>query len=110
MTRACIHLEMYKHLVSDGICQETIDTIFDLIGQEVLKTSTAKISTIVLAVNKEFLDGYLIHSGLGPKEMLWGKALEDVWDKFEILSWPNVQNMNIHCLKAVTREESLIVS
>jgi hypothetical protein len=52
----------------------------------VSKIPTAKISTIAFAASKEFLDGYLNHNGLGPKEMLWGKALEDVLDKFEILS------------------------
>jgi hypothetical protein len=31
MTRACIHLGMHNHPVSDGICQETLDTIFGLI-------------------------------------------------------------------------------
>jgi hypothetical protein len=59
----------------------------------VSKTSTAKISTIALAASKEFLDGYLIHSNCGPKKMLWGKALEDILDKFEHLSSPNMRNM-----------------
>jgi hypothetical protein len=47
----------------------------------------------VLATNKEFLDGYHIYSGLEAKKMLRGKALEDVLDKFEILSSPNLRNM-----------------
>jgi hypothetical protein len=50
-------------------------------------------STIALAASKKFLGGYLFHSGPGSKKMLWSKALEDVLDKFEILSSPNVQNM-----------------
>jgi hypothetical protein len=56
----------------------------------VSKVSIAKNSAIALVAGKEFLDGYFIHR---PKEMLWGKALEDVLDKFEILSLPNVLNM-----------------
>jgi hypothetical protein len=46
-----------------------------------------------MAASKEFLDKYLIHSGLGPKKMLRGQELEDVLDKFEHLSSPNLQNM-----------------
>jgi hypothetical protein len=59
----------------------------------VSKTSIAKNSAIALAASKEFLDGYLIHNALGPKEMLLGRALENVKDKFEILSSLNLQNM-----------------
>jgi hypothetical protein len=65
MTRTCIHLGMYNHLVSDGFCQETLDTISGLIAQEVSKTPTAKSLAIAMAANKEFLDKYLIHSGPG---------------------------------------------
>jgi hypothetical protein len=72
MTRLCIHLGMHNHLVSDGICQETIDTISSLVAQEVSKTLTAKNSAIAMAASKEFLDKYLIHSGPGSKKMLWG--------------------------------------
>jgi hypothetical protein len=59
----------------------------------VSKTSTTKNSAIVLAASKEFLDGYYFHSGPGPKKILWHKALEDVLDKFEILSSPNLRNI-----------------
>jgi hypothetical protein len=58
----------------------------------VSKTPTAKNSAIAMAASKEFLDKYLIHSGPGPKKMLWGQELEDVVDKFEHLSSPNLQN------------------
>jgi hypothetical protein len=84
---------MHNHQVFDGIFQEILDTISGLIAQEVSKTPTAKNSAITMATSKEFLDGYLIHNGLGPKEMLGGKALEDVLDKFETLSSPNLRNM-----------------
>jgi hypothetical protein len=92
MTRACIHLGMHNHLVSDGVCQETIDTISSLVAQEVSKTPTAKNSTIAMVASKEFLDKYFIHNGLGPKKMLRGQELEDVLDKFEQLSSPNLRN------------------
>jgi hypothetical protein len=45
-----------------------------------------------MAASKEFLDKYLIHNGPGPKKMLWGKALEDVMDKVEHLSFQNLRN------------------
>jgi hypothetical protein len=45
-----------------------------------------------MAASKEFLDKYLIYSGPGPKKMLWGQELEDVLDKFEHLSFPNLRN------------------
>jgi hypothetical protein len=45
-----------------------------------------------MAASKEFLDKYLIHSGPRSKKMLWGQKLEDVLDKFEHLSSPNLQN------------------
>jgi hypothetical protein len=52
---------------------------------------TAK-GLIAMAASKEFLDKYLIHSGPRPKKMLRGQELEDVLDKFEHLSSPNLQN------------------
>jgi hypothetical protein len=79
MIRTCIHLGMHNHPVSDGICRENLDTISGLIAQEVSKTPTTKNSTIALATSKEFLNGYLVYSGLGPKAMLWGKALKTSW-------------------------------
>jgi hypothetical protein len=97
MTRVCIHLGMHNHPVFDGICRETLDTISGLIAQEVSKTPTAKNSTITVAAGKEFLDKYLIHSGPGPKKMLRGQELEDVLDKFEHLSSPNMRNTTSLC-------------
>jgi hypothetical protein len=83
---------MHNHSVFDGIYRETLDTISGLISQEVSKTPTAKNSAIVVAASKEFLDKYLIHTGPRPKKMLWGEELEDVLDKFEHLSSPNLRN------------------
>jgi hypothetical protein len=92
MSRACIHLGMHNHPVSDGICRETLDMISGLIAQEVSKTPTAKNSAIAMAASKEFLDKYLIHTDPRPKKMLRGQELEDVLDKFEHLSSPNLRN------------------
>jgi hypothetical protein len=71
MSRACIHLGMHNHPVSDGIYRETLDTISGLIAQEVSKIPTTKNSAITMAASKEFLDKYLIHMGPGPKKMTW---------------------------------------
>jgi hypothetical protein len=92
MSRAYIHLGMHNHPVSDGIYRETLDSISGLIAQEVSKTPTAKNSAIAMAASKEFLDKYLIHTGPGSKKMLRGQELEDVLDKFEHLSSPNLRN------------------
>jgi hypothetical protein len=92
MSRACIHLGMYNHPISDGICQETLDTISSLVAQEVSKIPTTKNSAIAMAASKEFLDKHLIHTGPKSKKMLWGQELEDVLDKFEHLSSPNLRN------------------
>jgi hypothetical protein len=92
MSRVYIHLGMHNHPVSDGICRETLDTIFGLIAQEVSKTPTSKNCTIAMAASKEFLDKYLIYSGPGPKKMFQGQEVEDVLDKFEYLSSPNLRN------------------
>ena len=92
MSKACIHLGMHNHPISDGICWETFDTIFGLIAQEVSKTPTTKNSTISMAASKEFLYKYPIHSGPRSKKMLWDHELEVVLDKFEPLGSPNLRN------------------
>jgi hypothetical protein len=68
---------MHNHPVSNGICQETLDTISGLIAQVMSKTPIAKNSAIAMAASKEFLDKYLIHSGPRPKKVLRGQELED---------------------------------
>jgi hypothetical protein len=92
MSRACIHLGMHNHPVSDGICRETLDMISGLIAQEVSKTPTAKNFAITMAASKEFLNKYLIHTDPGPKKMLRGQELEDVLNKSKHLSSPNLRN------------------
>jgi len=92
MTRACIHLGNHIHLVASGTCRESLETITGLIVDKVSKTPTATNSAIVLAASKHFLDHHLIHNRDGPKEMLEGKSLKDVMDRFQILSSPNIRN------------------
>ena len=69
---------------------ESIEAITGLIAHEVARILSARTSTIALAASKEFFD---IHYGPRPKEILRGDALENVMDKFHLLSSPNVCNM-----------------
>jgi hypothetical protein len=59
-----------------------IDSISGLIANKVSMTPIARNPVIALVASKEFLNSYLIYKTPGLKEMLWGKALEDVMDKF----------------------------
>lgn len=93
ITRVCIHLGNHIHHVAFGTCRASLDTIFGLIANEVSKTPTATTSAIALAASKQFLGNHLIHNGDGPKEMLQGKLLEDVIDRFQILSSSNIRNI-----------------
>ena len=52
MSRACIHLGMHDHPVSNGICRESLDMTYQCVANEVLKTPTATNSTIVLGASK----------------------------------------------------------
>ena len=92
-SRACIHLGVHAHPVADGQCRESLEAINGLITHAVARTPSAKTSAIALAASKEFLDIFRIHYGPGPKEILRGDVLENVMDKFHLLSSPNVRNM-----------------
>jgi len=85
MTKTCIHLSNHNHPIIDGQCRDFFDTLWGFIAQEMIKTSTAKTFASALATSKEFFDTILIHTSDKPKEMLWGKALDDVIDKFQVL-------------------------
>jgi len=80
------------HPVASGTCRESLEAITGLIAEEVSKIPSATNSAIVLAASKHFLDNHLIYNRDGPKEMLEGKSLKDVMDRFQILSSPNIRN------------------
>jgi hypothetical protein len=75
MTRACIHLGMHNYPDTDGICQETLNTIFGLIANKVSKTSTTKNSAIALVASKEFLDSFFIHNESWTKADALGQGI-----------------------------------
>jgi hypothetical protein len=62
-----------------------------------------------MAASKEFLDKYLIHTGLGPKKMLRGQELEEVLEKFEHLSSP-IYRTQYHSVEAAARGERMTAS
>ena len=41
MSRACIHLGIYGHLVSNGICCKLLDMTYQCVANEVMETPTA---------------------------------------------------------------------
>ena len=48
----CIHLGVHNHLVSSGVCCESLDMAYQCVAIEVAKTPTAKNSAIVMAAGK----------------------------------------------------------
>jgi len=48
---------------------------------------------IVLSTSEDFLCNYLFYNGEGEKEMLKGEKMEEVIDRFQHLSNPNIQNV-----------------
>jgi hypothetical protein len=93
MSRACIHLGVHEHPVSNGTRRESLDMAYQCVANEVIKTSTAKNSTIVMATSKKFLADYLLKTPSNAEgHHLVGESLEVVMDKFSTLASPNCRN------------------
>jgi hypothetical protein len=93
MSRACIHLGVHEHPVSNGTCRDSLDMAYQCVANEVMKTPTAKNSAIVMAASKQFLAVYLLKSpSNGEGHHLVGESLEVVMDKYSILASPNCRN------------------
>ena len=93
MSRACTHLGVHEHPISNGTCRESLEMTYQCVANEVLKTSTTKNSAIVTASSKKFLADYLLKSPLnGDGHHLAGSSLEVVMDKFNTLASPNCGN------------------
>ena len=93
MTRATIHLGKHCHPIAKGTYRDCAREISELIGEQVAKTPTATNSTIALFASKEFLTNHLFHHGEGEKEILKGEEMEEVMDRFQMLSSPSIQNV-----------------
>ena len=93
MSRACIYFCMHDHIVSNGICRDLLDMAYQCVANEVLKTTTATNSTIILGASKQLLADYLRKSPtIGEGHHLVGSSLEVVMDKYSTLASPNCCN------------------
>lgn len=50
--RVCVHLGEHKHDVAQGECKETMDTMKNLVKEDVQRPPRLKVAVIVLAVEK----------------------------------------------------------
>ena len=93
MSRACIHLGVYKHHVSNTTCHESLEMTYLCVANEVMKTSTAKKIALIMATSKKFLADYLLKSpSNGKGHHLANSPLTVVINKFSILASPNCCN------------------
>ncbi len=91
MTCANIHLERkHYHIVGVGICTEVIERVKQLISNVVKHTLNAKISTIQLTTSKKFLTKHLFGEENDLVVLLTGSSLDNVMNKFFVLSSPNI--------------------
>ena len=89
LTHAAIHTGHHVHLVSDGVCLDFLDLMYDCVVKEVAKTLNAKNSAIVMAASKKFLADRLLCPTPGQAH-LYGASLDSVMDKFSNLSSSNI--------------------
>ena len=93
MSRDCIHLGVHEHLISNGTCRESLDMTYQCVAIEIVKTSTAKNSAIVMTASKKIITDYLLKSpSNGDGYHLAGSSLEVIMDKFSTLTSPNCRN------------------
>lgn len=52
MSKACIHIGIHEHPKSNGTCHESIDMTYQYVANEVMKTSIAKNTVIIMGVSK----------------------------------------------------------
>ena len=100
LSRAAIHTGHHVHLVSNGVCLDSLDLMYDCVAQEVAKTPNAKNSAIVMAASKKFLANWLLRPTPGQAH-LQGASLDSVMDKFSNLSSPNIRNFVSGCKRFV---------
>jgi len=67
LSRTCVHLGVHNHPMSIGVCREFLDMAFLCVANEVFKTLIVKNSTIVMAINKQFMFDCFLNSPLPRK-------------------------------------------
>ncbi len=93
MSIVAIHYNVHNHLIMDGKCWKFIVETKKLIIEEADRMLDAKISAISFSDNKTFLVNYLLDDSTnGMIELLKGKQLKHIQDKFYEWSLPNVRN------------------
>ena len=93
MSKTCIHLGIYKHLVSNVTCYESLDVAYQGVANEVMKTPFAKNFAIVMATSQKFLADYLLKFPSNSEgHHLACSSLEVGIDKFSNLASPNNYN------------------
>jgi hypothetical protein len=100
MTRVVVHIGCHVHPISDGVCLDSLDLMCDCVAQEVTTTPNTKNSAIVMASSKKFLADWLLRPTSGQAH-LQGASLDDVMDKFNNLSSPNIGNFVSGCKRFV---------
>ena len=60
LSHAAIHTSHHIHPVSNGVCLDSLDLMYDCVAQEVAKSPNAKNSAIVMAASKKFLVDWLL--------------------------------------------------
>jgi hypothetical protein len=80
--------------MAKGHSKEVFEQVKSLIEKEASYTLGATALVITLAVSKTFLLEHLLNrDGQGAVEVLKGKKLHQMMDKFLALSFPNVWNL-----------------
>ena len=93
MSRACVHLGVYEHQLSNGTCRELLDMAYQCAINEVMRTSIEKNFAIVMAPNNIFLvDSLLEFPSNSERHHLACSSLKVVMDKFSTLASPNCCN------------------
>lgn len=93
MSCVCIYLGVHNHLVSIGVCRESLNMAYQCVANEMSKPQLQKNLVIVIAASKQILIDYIfIFLLLGKKTHLHGASLEVVINKFSTLASLNCRN------------------
>ena len=105
MFSACIHLGVHDHHESTIVYHESLDMLFQCIGNEVSKSPTSKNSMIVMIANKQLMVDY-IQKSFPPieKNHLHRASLEVVMNIFSTLASPNSMNFVVGSKRFIRSE------
>lgn len=79
--------------MSNGTCHESLDVASLCVANEVMKTSNAKNSAIMIATSNQFLADNILESPSNSEGYhLIGSSLEVVMDKYSKLASPSCRN------------------